>query len=500
MDSTSPPDKGDGCSPLNRRLCMEDVEQPIQNFDWINTLPDDLLIKILSLLTVSDAAVTSCLSSRWRHLWKNIDHLILNAHTLKMQEPKALNYHANRKFWNAEATKFVHKVNGILRNHYGNRIKEFTVRFPLTSAHASELDHWIGFATSASTEKLCLDLDDKHCKSNCLICRTGWNFASSNPYDFLFSPSTDTRGCRLSELTLSHCSLETTPNNLSGFSCLHFLSLIHVPITDAAVSDIMSNCCALQSLKLEDCDQLIHLTITHSQLLSLNFDFCNSLISVCIHADNLEKFMYKGHNVNIEYEYAPYLDNLRVYFTEKNECPLEFVSALPELPKLDMLVLQFPTRLQVQVSRSLQHTFRFSGLKAIVFILMRSWKESICSLAYLLKSVPSIEYFGLHGCTKIQEPSELNITWPEDLTLSKLYTIQIKGFSGESELMELMYFLLRRAPALETLQLDMGALDPWFVRRRKHKLQDEARCRYAREMASAHLAPKVPSTVAFTIT
>jgi hypothetical protein len=50
----------------------------------------------------------------------------------------------------------------------------------------------------------------------------------------------------------------------------------------------------------------------------------------------------------------------------------------------------------LQVSRALQHTFRFAGLKAIVFILIRSWKESICSLAYLLRAVPLIEYFGLH--------------------------------------------------------------------------------------------------------
>jgi hypothetical protein len=82
----------------------------------------------------------------------------------------------------------------------------------------------------------------------------------------------------------------------------------------------------------------------------------------------------------------------------------------------------------------------------------------------------------------------------------RLRTIAVKGFSGESELIELLYFLLRRAPALETLQLETGALDPWFVRREKHKLQDEVRCPYAREMASTHLAPKVPSTVRFSIT
>uniref|UniRef100_A0ACD5ZD40 Uncharacterized protein n=1 Tax=Avena sativa TaxID=4498 RepID=A0ACD5ZD40_AVESA len=261
----------------------------------------------------------------------------------------------------------------------------------------------------------------------------------------------------------------------------------------------MSSCRALQSLNLEDCDQLIYLTIIHSQLRSLIIVLCSSVVSVCIHADNLESFVYKGQKINVEYEYAPFLEELLVYFVEKNECPLDFVSALPKLSKLDRLVVQFPTRLHV--SRALQHTVRFAALKTIMFILVRSWKESICSIAYLLKAAPSIEYFGLYGCTcKLREPSGLNMTWPEDLTLSRLDTIMMGGFSGESELMELLYFLLRRAPALQRLQLETGSMDQWFSRWKKHKLQDEARCRYAREMASAHLAPKVPSTVAFTIT
>ena len=243
----------------------------LQNCDWISTLPDDILIKILSLVTVSDAAMTSCLSTRWRHLWKNVDHLIFDAHTLNMQDPEISDYHANLEVWKVEATKFVHKVNGLLGIHYGNKIKEFTVRFPLTAAHASVLDHWLGFAASASTEKLCVDLDDRHCEFNCWNCLRGCKF-DSQPYDFLLSPFTDARGCRLRELTLSTCSLGTTPTNLSGFSCLHFLSLVQVSVTDATVSDIMSSCCALESLNLEYCNQLIHLTITHSQLLNLDVE------------------------------------------------------------------------------------------------------------------------------------------------------------------------------------------------------------------------------------
>ena len=105
----------------------------------------------------------------------------------------------------------------------------------------------------------------------------------------------------------------------------------------------------------------------------------------------------------------------------------------------------------------------------------------------------------MQGLSKLKEPSELTMT-PEDLTFPRLYNIEINGSSGELELMELLYFLLRRAPMLKWLQLKTLAMEAWFVRKERHKLQDEGRCRYAREVTSTHLAPKVPSTVKFGIT
>lgn len=122
------------------------------------------------------------------------------------------------------------------------------------------------------------------------------------------------------------------------------------------------------------------------------------------------------------------------------------------------------------------------------------------TIVYLSVLFLMLVSLSMQGFSKLKEPSELNMTWPEDLTFPRLYNIEINGFSGESELMELLYFLLRRAPMLKWLQLKTLAMEPWLVRKEKHKLQDEERCRYAREMASTHLAPKVLSTVEFSIT
>ncbi|XBH65673.1 hypothetical protein VPH35_119236 [Triticum aestivum] len=287
------------------------------------------------------------------------------------------------------------------------------------------------------------------------------------------------------------------PANLSGFSYIKYLMLARVSIVDETISNIVSSCCALESLVLQYCHQLIHLTASHARLQILVVQFCKSLVSICIRADTLESFVYMGYKINIDCEHTQFLDMLHVYYVNKDDCALDFISAFPKLPKLEFLVIQFPTCLPVY--RVLQHATRFAGLTTVILILMKPWKEDISSVAYLLKSAALIEYFGLHGCCKLQQHTQLNIPWPEDFILSRLYTIIIGGFSGEFELMELVYFLLRSTPALDVFRIDTRAMEPWLVRANEDKLQDDTRRHYARDMAYAHLVPKVPSTAKFHI-
>ncbi|XP_044953825.1 F-box protein At1g80960-like [Hordeum vulgare subsp. vulgare] len=195
MDSLTPPvppappqpRNTEDCFPPKDTLCRHDEEQHVQNYDWISALPDDILIEILSLMTISEAAMTGFLSTRWRHLWKKIDHLILDSYAFGMQELEKSRYHENPLLWNDVATRFVHKVNGLLESRDGNRIKELTIIFPLSSAHASNLDHWIELAMAASTQNILLDLDNKCCKEGCTICVKGTKVASE-PYDFSWGP------------------------------------------------------------------------------------------------------------------------------------------------------------------------------------------------------------------------------------------------------------------------------------------------------------------------
>ncbi|XP_021308873.1 putative F-box/LRR-repeat protein At3g58880 isoform X2 [Sorghum bicolor] len=178
-----PPDSADECIPPKKRGTWHSDQQPVtfippkkrriwrnvqhpevSNIDWISAMPDDILVKILSLVTIREAAMTDCLSSRWRHLWENIHQLSLKARAFGMQVLPNSNYLENPDLWNSEATKFVHKVNELLRHHNGSGVQEFKVQFPLTSAHAPDINRWVVFAVTSGAKslKLLLSLCDVH--------------------------------------------------------------------------------------------------------------------------------------------------------------------------------------------------------------------------------------------------------------------------------------------------------------------------------------------------
>ncbi|RCV09450.1 hypothetical protein SETIT_2G029700v2 [Setaria italica] len=492
MEPTSSPAQGwapltaDDCIlPKKRKTCCS-VQQPAQNNDRISALPDDILIKVLSLMTVMEAAVTACLSTRWRHLWGNVDHLILDKHTFKMQVPENSNNNENPDLWNQEATKFVSKVNEVLHHHNGNGIKKIEVKFPLSSSHSADLDHWVEFAATSGSKTLNLILSGYH----------GMGATRhAEKYSFPLKHFVDLGGCRLHQLHLSMCSLEIVSAKLSGFCYLDSLSLHRVSVVDSVVLNIMSSCCALRRFGLQRCHRLINMRFAHAKLVDLVVLGCKGLISISIHAEKLKYFSYKGHKVDIEYECTPVLHKLRAFFVKNNECPLDF---LGHLPNLTALTLQFPTCLQV--SRVLQHSKRFAGLKNIVLCLLTSWKTSIRSVAYLLKDAPLVETLVLQVYGNLQPQSKLKIIWPKKCILGRLHAIRIRGFSGEPELMRLLSFLLKRSPWLKKLDIDThphkySGFNKW----KRKKSEDATRCYYARGVALTHLPLEIPSTVTLRV-
>ncbi|KAL6880244.1 hypothetical protein ACP4OV_011809 [Aristida adscensionis] len=455
-----------------------------KNTDRISGLPDDILLKILKLVTVREAAMTSCLSKSWRHLWENVDDLILDIYTFGMQVPaNSDDNDENLDFWNSEATKFVNKANQLLHQHSGNGVKRLKVRYPLNSIHASEIDRWVEFAVASRAEIISFFLDIHRATRHI------------DPYTFplnLFVAGVISQDLRM--LNLCNCMMEAAPANLNGFACLESLSLNYVRLTDDDVQSIISSCHALHHLYLKRCHELMNPRISHSQLVSLEVCRCWRLMSIRIYAENLRRFTYMGHLVDIEYECAPFLCELNAFFVSADECPLDCIVALPPLQRLS---LQFASRFQI--SRLLQYSETFANLKEVTLCILTSWKKSIRFVAYLFKAATLVETLALEVTSNLRPPNELKIRWPRNFAPTRLSAVRIGGFSGESELVQFVFFLLRGSPVLKTLLIDTHPKNYQGLGKWKRDVAEDARSDYGRQVAMTRLAPNIPSTVNFGV-
>ncbi|MFS7918014.1 putative F-box domain, leucine-rich repeat domain superfamily, F-box-like domain superfamily [Helianthus anomalus] len=121
--------------------------------DFISRMPDDILIMVLSRLSVKEAVVTSILSTRWRFLWCNLK-------TLNFDARQALdNIDNDFRFYLLERYKYTKQVNGVIRSYNHPTLHHFRIRFYLTCEYTSVIDEWLKFAVKKKVESLELDLE-----------------------------------------------------------------------------------------------------------------------------------------------------------------------------------------------------------------------------------------------------------------------------------------------------------------------------------------------------
>ncbi|KAL8526786.1 hypothetical protein ACS0TY_015848 [Phlomoides rotata] len=114
----------------------------MQNDDWLSGLPDDVLIDILSSLSLREAARTSVLSSRWTNLWRH---------------SSCLNFDGD-ELCNDERREYIDWVNSVLRSHKAPRLDEFRICFDLDESCRKAVTSWLEFAFARRVQRLELTL------------------------------------------------------------------------------------------------------------------------------------------------------------------------------------------------------------------------------------------------------------------------------------------------------------------------------------------------------
>ncbi|KAA8526430.1 hypothetical protein F0562_008367 [Nyssa sinensis] len=225
--------------------------------DRISSLPDSILIHILSFLQMKDA-VKTVLHRRFGGLWASIQNLDFDARSYN-------NYSIGR-----ENKWFTNFVNRVLLMHECPTIFRFSLKFgsflyfapsdikpprhpkPLRREFASNIDSWIHFAVRKKVKVLELGILA--------------NVSSSSRFDYDL-PGIVLTSDSLTELKLVNIGLRQ--EGLIRMRLLKVLSLTTIMLNDTVIEEILSGCPLLESLSIIKCYGLHKLICTSTSLKKL---------------------------------------------------------------------------------------------------------------------------------------------------------------------------------------------------------------------------------------
>ncbi|GKA83719.1 putative leucine-rich repeat domain-like protein, partial [Tanacetum coccineum] len=125
--------------------------------DFISQIPNDLLVKILSLLPIKDATVTSTLSSRWRFVWCSLTQLNFDGNVTFDNEVDM-----DWEVFRSERSKYIKQVENVIQQYNHPKIQDFQICFYLNCDSQGLIDEWLHFAVNKNVEFLELDLKNYH--------------------------------------------------------------------------------------------------------------------------------------------------------------------------------------------------------------------------------------------------------------------------------------------------------------------------------------------------
>ncbi|KAF3651357.1 hypothetical protein T459_04689 [Capsicum annuum] len=131
-----------------KKVKIETECDEIDCIDWISQLPDELVIKILSLLSVTDAFRTCSLSKRWQYLCNFIDNFIYDNEECSCSDSTTVH-------------KFISLTDNVLPRLSCSSVKKFRLKFAFDHddgvSYNPKIDKWLEFAVHKISEDCVLN-------------------------------------------------------------------------------------------------------------------------------------------------------------------------------------------------------------------------------------------------------------------------------------------------------------------------------------------------------
>lgn len=389
--------------------------------DQLSELPDEILVSILSLLTLKEAGRTSVLSRRWRYLWKfTTGSLDFDDSRIRRLVGNGLAKISLRN----ERGRFVRWVNHVLELHQGHTINEFKVRFDLDEEYCkAETDNWINFSLGKKVKRLSLD----------------------------FKPF-------IGDLPFGRYTLTTKILDGYNLDCLTDLCLTNVEMNGEVLGYVLSNCPLIEVLHVEGSKSLVNfkspgplLKLKHLEVIR-----CFTLKKIEISAINLLSFKYCGNKIRMCLGDIPNLVEVSVTGTYAYDFVTDRCSISSSLSQLQTL----------EIVMSIENIPRFPrfrdlrNLRQLTLISFSYLAKSLLCCTQMLKASPFLHKFALKMFGLGDGPMEGKIKVRKAKHPHQcLKVVELIGFVGCTVDMELALNLINNAASLEKIIIDTRSPD-----------------------------------------
>ncbi|XP_076904983.1 F-box protein At5g03100-like [Bidens hawaiensis] len=222
---------------LKRTRLQQITDDEQHQEDIITTLPDCLLVEILSLLPDTKHAIrTGTLSKRWKHVWHSVHTLLFVHHPENLNHPH---------------TDFYSYVDKTLTQRPQLKLNKFIVSTSYDYRFESQVNNWIHYAIDCNVAELDLTLWNVECEAEFLV-------------DDVFF----TGGC-FTDLLLSGCVFN--PTRAVNWKSLTSLCISYGNLDEGLIENVLSGSPVLETLVLDHCYGYQRLDITSKSVKRLVF-------------------------------------------------------------------------------------------------------------------------------------------------------------------------------------------------------------------------------------
>ncbi|KAJ4820073.1 F-box/RNI-like superfamily protein [Rhynchospora pubera] len=422
--------------PPNKRTRSNDEPATSYSFPDLSTLPEPVLLHILSFMNPKEAVQTCILSKRWRNLWTFIPSLNFEHFFFRDTTAAFVHFVANMLYFRGasklDTFRLCWHVGGQHQvSEYGDEICEI---------HVSNASSWIFSALSCKPLVITLDL-------------RGFTKLKL-PHALFTCTSLEQLDLKLS----NRDNEETIGPKYVNLSNLKKLKLSVLTLKDPVMQRILWGCPLLEELSLSECllkfsemksDCLRHLTMKSCQGYGVVEIFMPSLISLDL------KNSWSGVN-KLSLKNTPSLVKVFVsyeYFDEEfSSSEFEFFNSLTTVTDLEL----FDTRVKDLLEKIIPNCPVFDNLKRLTF---GKWliNEKLDLLCQLLQRTPNLEKLTIVH-KKPARPGKAEkkcATGQIPFKCKQLKAIEIK-YSDPSGVHEVVDILLRNTSHGERVRIDFS--------------------------------------------